>query len=56
MDYKLVKLTNPVFEIYRNTNDTKEIKEDFTQRFLKEMKKLSVQNLIVDRRQDHYSQ
>ncbi|TMI62042.1 MAG: hypothetical protein E6H07_17415 [Bacteroidetes bacterium] len=48
MDYKLVKLTNPVFEIYRNKNDTKEIKEDFTQRFLKEMKKLSVQNLIVE--------
>ena len=48
MDYKLVKLTNPVFEIYRNTNDKKEKKEDFTQRFLKEMKKLSVQNLIVE--------
>ena len=46
MDYKLVKLTNPVFEIYQKKN-TKEIKEDFTRRFLKEMKKLSVQNLVV---------
>ena len=26
MDYKLVKLTNPVIEIYRTPNDTKEIK------------------------------
>ncbi len=47
MDYKLVKLTNPVFEIYRNTSDKKEVKEDFTQRFLKEMEKLSVKNLQV---------
>ncbi len=47
MDYKLVKLTNPVFEIYRNTDGKKEVKEDFTQRFLKEMEKLSVKNLQV---------
>ena len=47
MDYKLVKLINPVFEIYRNTSDKKEVKEDFTQRFLKEMEKLSVKNLQV---------
>ena len=50
MNYKLVKLTNPVFEIYRKPTDAreaKEIKEDFTQRFLKEMQKLSVQNLMI---------
>lgn len=48
MDYKLVKLTNPVFEIYRNGEDTEEIQEDFTHRFLKQMKRLSVQNLVVE--------
>lgn len=48
MDYKLVKLTNPVFEIYQTKPKDKEIEEDFTQRFLKEMKKLSVKNLIVE--------
>ncbi len=47
MDYKLIKLTNPVFEIYRSATKTKEVKEDFTQRFLKEMEKLSVKNLQV---------
>ncbi len=47
MDYKLVKLTNPIFEIYRNTSDKKEVKEDFTQRFLKEMEELSVKSLQV---------
>ncbi len=49
MDYKLVRLTNPVIEIYRKAGSKKEPapKEDFTQRFLKEMEKLSVQNLVV---------
>ena len=48
MNYKLVKLTNPVFEIYQGKNSSKGPKEDFTQRFLKEMKKLSVQNLVIE--------
>lgn len=48
MDYKRVKLTNPVFEIFRRANDTKEVTENFTQRFLKEMQKLSVQSLVVE--------
>lgn len=48
MDYKLVKLTNPVFEIYQGKSSNKEPKEDFTQRFLKEMKKLSLQNLVIE--------
>src|SRR5688500_7705062 len=48
MNYKLVKLTNPVFEIYQGKNSSKGPKEDFTQRFLKEMKKLSLQNLVIE--------
>jgi len=48
MDYKLVRLTNPVFEIYQGKNNVKEAKEDFTQRFLKEMKKLSLKNLVIE--------
>ena len=47
MDYKLVRLINPVFEIYRSKKENAS-KEDFTQRFLKEMKKLSVKNLVVE--------
>jgi hypothetical protein len=48
MDYKLVKLTRPVFHIYREPNDATDPTEDFTQRFLKEMKKLSLQNLVIE--------
>lgn len=52
MDYKLVRLTNPVFEIFQRKNNSngnsKENKEDFTQRFLKEMQKLSLQNLVIE--------
>jgi hypothetical protein len=47
MDYELVRIINPVFEIYRN-GKSKALKEDFTQGFLKEMKKLSVKNLVVE--------
>jgi hypothetical protein len=47
MDYKLVRMVNPVFEIFQN-GQTKTSKEDFTQRFLKEMKSLSVKNLVIE--------
>lgn len=47
MDYKLVKLTRPVFHIYQAPNDTADPKEDFSRRFLKEMDKLSVKQLLI---------
>src|SRR5215203_404376 len=48
MDYSLVRLTNPIFEIYQGKNNIKQTREDFTHRFLKEMKKLSLQNLVIE--------
>src|SRR5215203_4791511 len=48
MDYSLVRLTNPVFEIYQGKNNMKQTREGFTHRFLKEMKKLSLKNLVIE--------
>lgn len=51
MDYKLVKLVNPVITIHHKRSAPKkssEEKEDFSQRFLKEMESLSIQELIVE--------
>lgn len=49
MDYKRVKLVNPVIEIdHRKANKTPKSNEDFSQRFLKEMQKLSIAKLEID--------
>ncbi|HYO21643.1 MAG TPA: hypothetical protein VER36_04500, partial [Flavisolibacter sp.] len=49
MDYKLVKLVNPAIHVYRQkkqkTDD--ENKEGFSQRFLKEMTKLAIGQLVI---------
>ncbi|HET7897134.1 MAG TPA: hypothetical protein VFL47_05680, partial [Flavisolibacter sp.] len=49
MDYKLVKLVNPVIEIdHRKAKEEPKSSEDFSQRFLKEMEKLSIKKLVLD--------
>lgn len=48
MDYKLVKLVNPVIEIDHRKAKKEKKEEDFSQRFLKEMEKLSIARLVVD--------
>lgn len=47
MDYKLVKLVGPEIEIVHQKADRAKSESDFTQRFLKEMKKLSLDKLVV---------
>jgi len=51
MDYKLVKLIKPVIVIHHKKDDQKNdttVKEDFSQRFLKEMEKLSIKKLVIE--------
>jgi len=49
MDYKLVKLVNSVIEIdHRNSTKKPTSSEDFSQRFLKEMEKLSIDKLVIE--------
>lgn len=50
MDYKLVKVVNPVIEVERNTSKDKEpeSQEDVSQRFLREMQKLDIKRLVVE--------
>jgi hypothetical protein len=48
MDYKLVRLINPVIEINHRKNDDEQNDEAFAERFLKEMKKLSIKKLVVE--------
>ncbi len=47
MDYKLVKLVNPEIEIVHYKAGRTKPECDFTQRFLKEMQKLSLDKLVV---------
>ena len=50
MDYKLVKLVRPVIVIHHTKDGQKGKgpKEEFSQRFLKEMEKLSIKKLVVE--------
>jgi len=49
MDYKLVKLVNPVIEIdHGKAKEKPKSSEDFSQRFLKEMEKLSIEKLVIE--------
>lgn len=49
MDYKLVKLVNPFIEIdHRKADKKSKSSESFSQRFLKEMEKLSIDRLVVE--------
>lgn len=48
MDYKLVKLVAPVIEIDHRKAQKEKSNEGFSQRFLKEMEKLSIAKLEVD--------
>jgi hypothetical protein len=49
MDYKLVKLVAPTIEIdHRKAKEDVKSKEDFSQRFLKEMEKLSIKKLVIE--------
>jgi len=50
MDYKLVKLVRPVIVIHHKKDGQKgkATNEEFSQRFLKEMEKLSIKKLIVE--------
>lgn len=47
MDYKLIRLVNPVIEIDHQKAKERKTEGDFAQRFLKEMEKLSVGKLEV---------
>lgn len=49
MDYKLLRLVNPVIEVFPNKQGQKknETAEDFSQRFLKEMTKLEIGRLEI---------
>lgn len=49
MDYKLIKIIAPVIEVHhKNRTASKKNDEDFSQRFLKEMQKLSVNKLVIE--------
>jgi hypothetical protein len=51
MDYSLIKLMRPVITIHHQKGAVKKDvaeKEDFSQRFLKELEKLSIKNLVVE--------
>lgn len=48
MDYESVKLVNPVIVIHHQKKTDKQPKEDFSQRFLKEIEKLSVKQLVIE--------
>jgi hypothetical protein len=49
MDYKLVKLVAPTIEIdHLKAKEENKSKEDFSQRFLKEMEKLSIGKLVIE--------
>jgi hypothetical protein len=48
MEYKTIHLIDPVIEIMHKRNTEKENDEVFAERFLKEMKKLSIGKLIID--------
>jgi hypothetical protein len=49
MDYKLIKLVNPIIEVHHKKRTTvKKSDEDFSQRFLKEMQKLSVNKVVIE--------
>lgn len=48
MDYKLIRLVNPVVKISRHGGKKPKSNEDFSQRFLKEMQKLSIKKLVVE--------
>ncbi len=50
MDYRVIRLVNPVIHVYRNPvkNKQKESPEDFSQRFLKEMTKLAIERLAIE--------
>ncbi len=49
MDYKLVKLVQPHITILHSKSEKKELSnEDFSTRFLKQMEKLSINQLIVE--------
>ena len=48
MDYRLIRLVNPLIRIdHRRTKETKK-EETFPQRFLKELEKLSIKQLVVE--------
>ncbi|HEU4903773.1 MAG TPA: hypothetical protein VFT06_13300 [Flavisolibacter sp.] len=48
MDYKLIRLVNPVIEIDHRKAKESKTEGDFAQRFLKQMEKLSVNKLVVE--------
>jgi hypothetical protein len=50
MDYSLVKLVHPVITIHHRNTEAKQTtsKEDFSQRFLKEMQRLNIKKLLVE--------
>ncbi len=48
MDYKLVRLVKPVIHLERQTGNEKKAEGSFAQQFLKEMKKLSIDKLVVE--------
>jgi len=49
MDYKLIKLVNPVIAIdHQKAKPEEKSRESFSQRFLKEMEKLSIQKFVLD--------
>lgn len=49
MDYKLIKLLNPVIEVHhRKRTAVKKSGEDFSQRFLKEIQKLSINKIVIE--------
>jgi hypothetical protein len=49
MDYKLIKLVNPVIEVHhRKRTAVRKSDDDFAQRFLKEMQKLSVKKIVIE--------
>ncbi|MDQ3279354.1 MAG: hypothetical protein M3Q06_13580, partial [Bacteroidota bacterium] len=48
MDYKTIRLVNPVIRIDRFRSKEKKPEGDFSQRFLKELEKLSIKNLSIE--------
>ncbi|MBB1287321.1 hypothetical protein HRH25_23295 [Flavisolibacter sp. BT320] len=48
MDYKIVKLVNPVIRIDRYTGSKQKDGDEFSQQFLKEMEKLAIGRIIVE--------
>ena len=48
MDYKFIKVIDPVIEIRHHKTDQQGTSQQFSQNFLREMTKLSVKNLVID--------